>query len=352
MSFNLVQDCIDLRPGIFTPAQKFALIVICRFADDDGKNSFPKLKTIAERSEFNRRTILEAVKFLISAGWVSAVRNQYGRSFTVNLGKIRQNQIVDSEVQDHAHAQEVVHVQETAHRCAGSCTAEVQDHAHAQEVVHVQETAHRCAGSCTAEVQDHAHIRNQLRNQLKNQVEAPIGAQPEVAPWELPLEPPAANYADSTLKPDDKPAQTQDSHTADTPAAKAKSATKSDRGTRFTLETLPPEWVAECDRIDPELDPQKVFDDFRDYWVALPGAKGRKSDWLATWRNWLRRIRPQERERLKKEVSQFTVFRPACQRPVIQLTDEERRRLSQGPVLDDGEDYDHELESELKELLA
>ena len=181
----------------------------------------------------------------------------------------------------------------------------------------------------------------------KKKVEAPIGAQPEVAPWELPLEPPAANYADNTLKTVAQPAEKLDSHPADTPAAKAKSATKSDRGTRFTLETLPPEWVAECDRIDPELDPQKVFDDFRDYWIALPGAKGRKSDWLATWRNWLRRIRPQERERLKKEVSQFT-----CRNPVIRLTDEERRRLSQGPVLDDGDDYDHELESELKELLA
>ncbi len=28
---------------------------------------------------------------------------------------------------------------------------------------------------------------------------------------------------------------------------------------------------------------------FRDYWVAQPGEKGRKADWIATWRNWLRR---------------------------------------------------------------
>jgi hypothetical protein len=27
---------------------------------------------------------------------------------------------------------------------------------------------------------------------------------------------------------------------------------------------------------------------FRDYWTAQPGAKGRKLDWPATWRNWLR----------------------------------------------------------------
>ncbi len=28
---------------------------------------------------------------------------------------------------------------------------------------------------------------------------------------------------------------------------------------------------------------------FRDYWAALPGQKGVKTDWTATWRNWLRR---------------------------------------------------------------
>ena len=34
---------------------------------------------------------------------------------------------------------------------------------------------------------------------------------------------------------------------------------------------------------------QRVFDDFRDYWIAAPGAKGVKLDWLATWRMWVRR---------------------------------------------------------------
>ncbi len=30
---------------------------------------------------------------------------------------------------------------------------------------------------------------------------------------------------------------------------------------------------------------------FRDYWTSLPGAKGRKLDWVATWRNWVRKER-------------------------------------------------------------
>lgn len=34
---------------------------------------------------------------------------------------------------------------------------------------------------------------------------------------------------------------------------------------------------------------RRELDRFRDYWVAQPGARGRKVDWDATWRNWVRR---------------------------------------------------------------
>ncbi len=32
-----------------------------------------------------------------------------------------------------------------------------------------------------------------------------------------------------------------------------------------------------------------IAEQFRDYWHAVAGAKGRKTDWPATWRNWVRR---------------------------------------------------------------
>lgn len=37
---------------------------------------------------------------------------------------------------------------------------------------------------------------------------------------------------------------------------------------------------------------------FRDYWRAQPGAKGRKTDWEATWRNWCRRDAEQPKPKL------------------------------------------------------
>lgn len=35
----------------------------------------------------------------------------------------------------------------------------------------------------------------------------------------------------------------------------------------------------------------EVAEIFRDYWIAVPGAKGTKADWQATWRNWCRNQR-------------------------------------------------------------
>lgn len=59
--------------------------------------------------------------------------------------------------------------------------------------------------------------------------------------------------------------------------------------------TLPDDWLSEARRLafqqktpltDQEI--RNEADKFRDYWVAAPGAKGRKCDWVATWRSWIR----------------------------------------------------------------
>ena len=63
---------------------------------------------------------------------------------------------------------------------------------------------------------------------------------------------------------------------------------------------LPPDWTpSEADRFEAEkqsmsagimdYDIDDVAARFRDYWIGVAGAKGRKADWAATWRNWIRR---------------------------------------------------------------
>jgi uncharacterized protein YdaU (DUF1376 family) len=78
--------------------------------------------------------------------------------------------------------------------------------------------------------------------------------------------------------------------------------------------TLPDDWKAWCTEHRPDLDPQSVADQFRDFWVAKPGKDGRKADWLATWRNWCR--------------SQ----KPGAGKPRQNLTDEGYRDLMRGSI--------------------
>jgi gp64 len=45
---------------------------------------------------------------------------------------------------------------------------------------------------------------------------------------------------------------------------------------------------------------------FRDYWTAQPGAKGRKTDWAATWRNWARRCQEQHTQPARGQAPRST----------------------------------------------
>jgi uncharacterized protein YdaU (DUF1376 family) len=67
------------------------------------------------------------------------------------------------------------------------------------------------------------------------------------------------------------------------------------RGTRLSTDwELSEEQKQFCKQERPDLDPVKVSDGFKDYWISVAGAKGVKKDWDATWRNWVRNQRFQK----------------------------------------------------------
>lgn len=62
------------------------------------------------------------------------------------------------------------------------------------------------------------------------------------------------------------------------------------RASRLSIDfELPTEWIEFCKTERPDLNPQTTFLEFKDYWIAKAGKDGCKTDWLATWRNWVRR---------------------------------------------------------------
>jgi hypothetical protein len=58
---------------------------------------------------------------------------------------------------------------------------------------------------------------------------------------------------------------------------------------------LPDDWAPDSDLLAwtkaefPSVSVATELPKFADYWRGKPGADGRKSDWAATWRNWIRR---------------------------------------------------------------
>lgn len=65
-------------------------------------------------------------------------------------------------------------------------------------------------------------------------------------------------------------------------------------GTRLPEDwTLPLSWKQWAEEKRPDLNVEEVADIFKDHWLAHAGKEARKRDWFATWRNWVRRERPQ-----------------------------------------------------------
>lgn len=64
------------------------------------------------------------------------------------------------------------------------------------------------------------------------------------------------------------------------------------RATRLPADWSPTEADLEfCRQERPDLDARSVASQFRDYWIAQPDSRAKKTDWQATWRNWVRNQR-------------------------------------------------------------
>lgn len=71
--------------------------------------------------------------------------------------------------------------------------------------------------------------------------------------------------------------------------------------------------AAEC----PNVDQANEYRRFCDYWIAQPGQKGRKSDWTAVYRNWIRKASEQRsRARNFHQENTDDLFGRAMQRAI------------------------------------
>jgi len=75
---------------------------------------------------------------------------------------------------------------------------------------------------------------------------------------------------------------------------------KATKGSRFSLQDIPEEWILFCRTERNDLNPNSIFEGFKDYWISLAGSKGVRSDWFAVWRNWVRNQKQSEIKKTEK----------------------------------------------------
>jgi uncharacterized protein YdaU (DUF1376 family) len=103
---------------------------------------------------------------------------------------------------------------------------------------------------------------------------------------------------------------------------------KATKGSRLSTDfELPDSWTEFCQSERPDLNPRKVFDSFKDYWVAKAGASGVKLDWTATWRNWVRNQNIAKPLFNKADIAHVTVPSSSNRDPALVKLDEDRKRV-------------------------
>ncbi len=74
------------------------------------------------------------------------------------------------------------------------------------------------------------------------------------------------------------------------------------KGTRLPEDwTLPQSWKNWALAQRPDLDPDRIAEEFRDFWISKTGQNATKLNWEATWRNWVRRQKQHQEPALKPQ---------------------------------------------------
>lgn len=194
---------------------------------------FPSTEAIARISRVNDRTVRLTLKVLHDLGFISSVQMPgQKRYFTLHLDRLPTSEAQ----QEPAPLQEI-----TGEGCKK-----------------LQGTPAKTYRGPLQKLTPEQGI-NKESNKEEEQ-----GSLPAQAPWET-------DHFDNTVKKIEKP---------------KRQAT--DKGSRLSITELPDDWKAFAEQEEPDLDPKRLFENFKDYWNGLSGAKAIKKDWKGTWRNFVR----------------------------------------------------------------
>jgi DNA-binding transcriptional regulator GbsR (MarR family) len=88
MSILLMAHALDLTD--LTAAQKFVLLIMANYANDEGQNVYPSHDTIARQTAMSRRTVVSVVKQLVDLNYVTLEGKRGNRQniYSLNVNKM------------------------------------------------------------------------------------------------------------------------------------------------------------------------------------------------------------------------------------------------------------------------
>lgn len=239
--------------GLSDRTQVDVLEALAFFLNKETGACFPSTEAISRISRVNDRLVRTTLKTLHSLGLISSTQKAgQKRYFTLHLDRLPLP----------TPLQEVTGGQENA---GGEESTPLYENTPLQE-----STGEGCrkiqgtpVGKCSTPLYE--TTPEQGINKESNKEEEQ-GSLPERTLWET------DHFPDATKKIEEpKPKRTT-----------------TDRGSRLTITELPDDWKAFAEQEEPDLDPKRLFENFKDYWNGLSGAKAIKKDWKGTWRNFVR----------------------------------------------------------------
>lgn len=237
--------------GLTDRTQVDVLEALAFFLNKETGACFPSTEAISRISRVNDRLVRTTLKTLHSLGLISSTQKAgQKRYFTLHLDRLPLP----------TPLQEVTGGQENA---GGEESTPLYENTPLQE-----STGEGCrkiqgtpVGKCSTPLYE---TTPEQGNNKESNKEEEQGSLPAQAPWE-------SDHFDNTVKKVEKP---------------KRQAT--DKGSRLSITELPDDWKAFAEQEEPDLDPKRLFENFKDYWNGLSGAKAIKKDWKGTWRNFVR----------------------------------------------------------------
>lgn len=232
---------------------KFVLIELANALNKDDVECYPGIDTLEESTELNRKTVLAATKLLEEKGFIKKRRAcEKGKqriyysfpAFNPADWEFKKESTENGTLQSPKSG---TYVEQSPKN--GTLESPKNGTQQSTENGVLQSPKNGpVTGNKNREIEQGSRTRNSL---------------PAQAPWET-------DHLTNDGKKVEKPKKTVD------------------RGSRLTITELPDDWKAFAEQEEPDLDPKRLFENFKDYWNGLSGAKAIKKDWKGTWRNFVR----------------------------------------------------------------